>query len=252
MGRRIAVTLLLAFAARSAFASHSSGGHSSGSHASGGRSSGGHAWGGPSRGHAVPRQPGGYGHGSVAPYRHPRAGNGSGSYYGHYGYGRPGYGRYGYGRGYYGYGRYPYYRYGYYPYYGYGYYPYGWAGLGLGLSFYYNGGSSPAPYYGSGYYPPEDPYAGDRDEPDRGYSDHDLRRDEGREGTAELRLRVRPEDASVYVDGEFRGMAGQLSRLRLTPGRHRLEIVRPGYRVAERDVDVGPEGSASLEVELER
>ena len=47
-----------------------------------------------------------------------------------------------------------------------------------------------------------------------------------------LRLDVRPSDASIYVDGAFRG-TGRLRSLRLPPGRHRIEVVRPGYRTLE-------------------
>jgi hypothetical protein len=38
----------------------------------------------------------------------------------------------------------------------------------------------------------------------------------------------------------------------LTPGRHRIEIVRPGYRTIEREVDVVPHEATELTVELER
>ena len=41
-----------------------------------------------------------------------------------------------------------------------------------------------------------------------------------------LELSIRPEDASVYVDGAFRGSAREASTLRLAPGRHRIEIVQ--------------------------
>ena len=66
-----------------------------------------------------------------------------------------------------------------------------------------------------------------------------------------LRLIVRPVDASVYVDGAFRG-TGRLRTLSLTPGRHRIEVVRPGYRTQEREVDVEPGRRAEVEFELER
>jgi len=67
-----------------------------------------------------------------------------------------------------------------------------------------------------------------------------------------LQLQVEPEDASVYVDGAFRGTAREASSLRLAVGRHRVEVVRPGYRTAENEVDV-PEGDTTrLRVILER
>jgi hypothetical protein len=153
---------------------------------------------------------------------------------------------YGYGRGYSGRSRY----YRSYPYYGgYGYSPYGWGGLGL--SFYYSSGY---PYVG-GYSAPYDvgyvideSYPGDGDEPGEEYSD----RGEPREDDAELRLDVMPEDASVWIDGEFRGTARELARLALSPGRHQVELVRPGFRTVTREVEVHPDGTASLRIELER
>src|SRR5262245_36026726 len=67
-----------------------------------------------------------------------------------------------------------------------------------------------------------------------------------------LRLNVRPEDASVYVDGEFRGTARQVRALPLPPGRHRVEVVWPGFRTFDHDVDVRPGRPADVEVEMER
>ncbi|HXB57088.1 MAG TPA: PEGA domain-containing protein [Vicinamibacteria bacterium] len=72
-------------------------------------------------------------------------------------------------------------------------------------------------------------------------------RDSGR-----LRLDVQPADASVYVDGQFRGTARQVGELELPPGRHRLEIVRPGFRTDDRDVDVEAGRTRDLRVELQR
>jgi len=67
-----------------------------------------------------------------------------------------------------------------------------------------------------------------------------------------LRLEVRPEDAHVYVDGRFRGSAGQSVELVLPPGRHRLEFVRPGYRPEEREVKIEAGRVATLALKLER
>lgn len=70
--------------------------------------------------------------------------------------------------------------------------------------------------------------------------------------TGYLRLDVRPGDATVYVDGEFRGSARQADRLDLAPGRHRLEVVRPGYRTVEREIEVRPGRNEAVVVDLER
>jgi hypothetical protein len=67
-----------------------------------------------------------------------------------------------------------------------------------------------------------------------------------------LELSIRPEDASVYVDGAFRGSAREASTLRLAPGRHRIEVVRPGYKTLEKEIDVAPGQSTNVKVELDR
>ena len=250
MGGRIAAAVLVAFATTSAFASHSSGGHSSGGHSSarlssGGRASGAHvsgrhgsgshAWSGHTRSSRL----------SDAQRRQPRPGYGSGARFSRF-----------YGRRYYPY-RYSWYD----PYYrSYGYYPYGWGYRGLGVGFFFDNGYY-APY-DYGYDPAYGPDSRDQEDgsDDDAYADRDERRDERgaqSQGAAlrtggELRLTLRPADATVYVDGEFRGTALQARTLWLPSGHHRIEMVRPGFRTAERDVDVSPHAPALLEVNLER
>ena len=68
---------------------------------------------------------------------------------------------------------------------------------------------------------------------------------------ADVRLDVEPQDASVYVNGEFFGKASQLASIALPEGRHRIEVVRPGYKTEERDVEVGSDTSRVV-VKLER
>jgi PEGA domain len=72
------------------------------------------------------------------------------------------------------------------------------------------------------------------------------------ERAGRLKLSVQPEDASVYIDGAFRGSGREAGALRLVPGRHRIEIVRPGYRTAEQEVDVAPGEATPLSITLER
>ena len=203
-----------------------------------------------------------------AQFRHPRPGTGSG----YYGQGYRGYshGYRGYSHGYRGsYGYRPYSRYGYYghrPYYGYPYYygsygypyywgqPYawGWGGgpyLSVGLGYasggasvgvgYTSGGPSSAPY-DPGYAAEESSYASEPPANER------------RADAGEVVLDVQPEDASVYVDDQFRGTGREVRRIRLRPGRHRLEIVRPGYRVHQDEFVVEPGGRVAVEVILER
>jgi hypothetical protein len=76
--------------------------------------------------------------------------------------------------------------------------------------------------------------------------------DEMAAASGRLELTVKPDDASVYVDGAFRGSAREASTLKLPAGRHRIEIVRPGYRTHEQQVDIAPGETTDLKVELER
>ncbi len=67
-----------------------------------------------------------------------------------------------------------------------------------------------------------------------------------------LELKVRPDDASVYVDGAFRGSAREATSLKLAPGRHRIEVVRPGFRTVDREVEIAPGEPTALTIELEK
>jgi hypothetical protein len=255
------LALAMALAAQPVLAQGHRGGGSRGGH---GGSQGG------SRGHAVARHPsagarpgavGGthYGarpgyvpRGSVAQQRHPRAGTGYGSgYYPGHGYYRGGHGYY---RPYYGYRPY----YPYYPYYYSSYWPgvslsFGW-GYGSSWPFYAGG------YYGVGYYGSPAysvgvyaPYGGTGG--DDGAAPPPRARDAERsyEGpSGRVRLEVRPDDASVYVDDDFRGTAREARLMSLPPGRHVIELVRPGFAVERREVTVVAGESQDVLVELQR
>jgi hypothetical protein len=67
-----------------------------------------------------------------------------------------------------------------------------------------------------------------------------------------IRLKVKPDDASVYVDGEFRGAGQALMTLRLAPGHHGIEAARPGFRTTERQVEVEAGRKVDLDIELEQ
>jgi hypothetical protein len=112
----------------------------------------------------------------------------------------------------------------------------------------YSRGAERAPYpEGGGYRPPDryteprDSQAGDREpSPD----------------LAELMLDVRPDDASVYLDGRFVGTGRQVSTatqpLMLMPGEHRLQVVHPEYAADERTVTMGAGEEKLVEVTLHR
>jgi PEGA domain-containing protein len=96
-----------------------------------------------------------------------------------------------------------------------------------------------------------------RPAPERGDRDlgapSDVDRDRPpRAASASLHLTVEPADASVYVDGAFQGTARQSRSLDLPPGRHRIEIVRPGYRTLEREVEIEAGKPTNLDVTLEK
>jgi hypothetical protein len=72
---------------------------------------------------------------------------------------------------------------------------------------------------------------------------------------AHLRLSVEPEDASVYLDGQFVGTGNDISLLQaglpVAPGTHRLAVVRPGHKAIEKEFDVKAGGDVELDIELE-
>lgn len=107
--------------------------------------------------------------------------------------------------------------------------------------------------------PPRPPGTGDmeareEDPARKGTATLESERDDERPGL--LRLRVAPVDASVYIDGAFMGTAADLSRLhgslRLASGRHTIEVARPGYRAASREVRLEPGVPLAVDIDLER
>jgi hypothetical protein len=69
-----------------------------------------------------------------------------------------------------------------------------------------------------------------------------------------LKIHVQPDDAAVYLDGEYLGMAGELARLHgsipVATGRHQLEVVRPGFATSVTSVYVTGEDIADARVSL--
>jgi hypothetical protein len=107
---------------------------------------------------------------------------------------------------------------------GYGYYPWGYGGFGFGS--YYD------PWYGGRYGFPYD------------------RRDDGR-----LRLKVKPRDASVYVDGYYVGSVddfdGIFQSLPLEPGPYRIEVRADGYAPLTLEVRILPDRTLTYEATLQ-
>jgi PEGA domain len=124
-------------------------------------------------------------------------------------------------------------------YYG-GFYPWGWGGLGFGS------------YYGGGYYDPYgyDPYGFDPYGYDPYQSNYSGRYD------GALRLKVKPRDASVFVDGYYAGRVdefdGLFQRLHIDSGPHRIEIRQDGYEPLTFEVRIQPDRTVTYEGELQR
>jgi hypothetical protein len=167
------------------------------------------------------------------------------------------------GRGWYPY-RYPYHR-GYYrSYYGYGSPFYG--SFYFGWPYYYDSFYYDPFYYGvtvPGYYRPYSDFGYRYEDPspdmegegslDRGrYDDRDREPAVEDPDSGEIRVRAWPRDATVYVDGQFRGTAREVAVLHLPPGRHTIEVVRPGFRPQEREVEIERGETRELAVTLQR
>jgi hypothetical protein len=102
----------------------------------------------------------------------------------------------------------------------------------------------------SGYYDPwygGDPMYGGSD-PQSSYNTY---ADEG-----SLRLKIKPRNAEVYVDGYFVGVVddfdGIFQRLHIDSGPHRIEVRAPGYEPLAFDVRITPDHKTTYEGELKR
>jgi hypothetical protein len=74
----------------------------------------------------------------------------------------------------------------------------------------------------------------------------------GKEPHGDVNLRAEPRDATVYVDGEYRGSARDVPGLRLPAGHHRVELVRPGFQALEKEFDVEAGRTVELRLSMER
>ncbi|HOW44697.1 MAG TPA: PEGA domain-containing protein [Candidatus Aminicenantes bacterium] len=71
----------------------------------------------------------------------------------------------------------------------------------------------------------------------------------------EVALTVIPEEAAVYIDGRFWGVApaaGRFMVLRLPPGKYALAAFKPGYAPCVREVTVPKQEKAELKIALEK
>ena len=133
-------------------------------------------------------------------------------------------------------------RYNYY----YSYYPYGyfWPGYGYGMGYFYDPWMWGSPYGYGGYY---DPYYGGGG---GAYS-------QGHYGDlGSLRLKVKPANAQVFVDGYFMGeidsFDGTFQKLSLESGSHRIEIRAEGYEPVQFEVKIVPGETITYKGDLKR
>jgi hypothetical protein len=120
----------------------------------------------------------------------------------------------------------------------------GWFSGGLGFGYPYGGG-----YYGW-YDPWYDPWYGGYPGVGGGYSQSSFS-DEGA-----LRLKIKPRDAEVYVDGYFVGIVdefdGVFQRLNIESGVHRIEVRAPGYDTLVFEVRIVPDRKTTYQGEMHR
>jgi hypothetical protein len=124
------------------------------------------------------------------------------------------------------------------PAYGGGFYPWGFAYGGAAISGYYGGYlGAYDPWYG--WFPTYGPSYS----PVSGYD-------------GALRLKVKPVDATVYVDGYYVGVVddfdGIFQRLHIEAGPHRIEIRAPQYETLAFDVRITPDETTTYRGELVR
>jgi PEGA domain-containing protein len=120
-----------------------------------------------------------------------------------------------------------------YRYYNHYYDPWGYGAFALGF-YYWPWGWSPGYYgyggYGGGY----------------GYSSGYV--------LGSLKLKVRPRDAEVFVDGYFAGTVddfdGIFQALKLDRGAYRIEIRKPGYTTLQYDIRVQPDHTLTIRGEM--
>jgi len=72
--------------------------------------------------------------------------------------------------------------------------------------------------------------------------------------TGGIRLRIRPRDAQVFVNGYYAGLVddfdGTFQQLRLEPGGHKIEVRLPGFEDLEMDVHVQPGRTIDIREDL--
>jgi hypothetical protein len=146
---------------------------------------------------------------------------------------------------------------------GYYYDPYYYGGFGYGVGFgLYDSAFYGYPFYspfGFGYGIPSygyfDPFYGDPYDYGGGYGAYSSQVYGGHDQGA-LKLKVKPRNAKVYVDGYYVGLVdqfdGAFQKLTLNGGRHKVELRAEGYETTEFDVLVTPEQTVTFSGDMKR
>jgi hypothetical protein len=130
--------------------------------------------------------------------------------------------------------------------------------LGFG---YYSAGYYGYPFYapfGFGYGIPSgyfDPFYGDPYDYGAGYGAYSSNVYGGHDQGA-LKLKVKPRNAKVYVDGFYVGIVddfdGAFQKLTLNGGRHKVELRADGYETTEFDVLITPQQTVTFAGDMKK
>lgn len=66
-------------------------------------------------------------------------------------------------------------------------------------------------------------------------------------------LEIEPPEASIYLNGKFWGISpaqGKIENLKLKPGKYTLEIVKPGYKLYKKQLDLKDQDEIKLSIKL--
>jgi len=140
-------------------------------------------------------------------------------------------------------------------------YYYGGFGYGFGLGFWDDNYFYGYPYYspfGFGYGIPygfSDPYYSDPYDYGGGYGAYESQVYGGHD-QGNLKLKVKPRTAKVYVDGYYVGTVddfdGAFQKLTLNGGRHKVELRAEGYETTEFDVLITPEQTVTFAGDMKK
>jgi hypothetical protein len=76
------------------------------------------------------------------------------------------------------------------------------------------------------------------------------------QGEGSIRLKVKPNEAKVYVDGYFVGTVdnfdGAFQKLKVPAGRHHIEVKADGFESAEFDTTVAADQTLTYQGDLKR